>query len=229
MANSFVRSRLFLRRLLLASESLKSAECSAFTLVEFVLVVAVSVAVLWAAAIISVNEARSNIRAYVYQSLRDRIARITFLIEGEVAEASDLVTVEPSKCRESVSGKVFLFGFTHKYTSAQSSPDDAIICYYNGSGSDQSLYRFGPKFDDQTGVLSTNTNANASSLALIGRKTQLSDIEYDQGLLKYAIKIGVDSTQNGSVWDASYSPDSKQTARIGTACMPSSTPPTGCW
>ena len=206
-----------------------------FTLVEFVLVAAISVIVLMVAATLSVNEARIAIRTYVYQSLRDQVARVTFLIEGEVAEASELSSTEPAACKNSANvsrgptGGQFLFAFKHQYTKSLLPAADSTICYYNNKTSGGDLYRYGPKFHDQTGALLHPTVA-PPSLRLVSPRTALTNITVDQGLLKYKIKIGIDASGNGSIWNLSYAPSSEQVARIGTACMPiSSTSSAGCW
>ena len=224
-------NRIFSKRLLVLHAPARSAGVHAFTLLEFVLVAAVSGIVLMVAAWLSVNETRSNIRTYVYQSLRDQMARVTFLIEGEVAEASDLSSIEPSACKTASNasqgplGGVFLFSFVHKYTQSQLA-SDATICYYNDASTPGSLYRYGPTFDDRTGVL----QADPSSLRLVSKNTALTTISVDQDLLRYNIKIGIDSSGDGSIWNLSYAPTSSQVARVGTACMPSSsTTSTGCW
>jgi hypothetical protein len=241
------------KHLLVRRGHLGSGTAHGFTLVESVLVAVISVIVLVVAARLSVNEARSAIRTYAYQSLRDQIARVTFLIEGEIAEASDLSSIEPEACVDKgpPSG-VFLFAFKHQYTKSQAAADatiaDATICYYNGKalGSDlYDLYRFGPKYDDQSGMLLTT----ASSLSLISRATDLltmpdpdnptvrtsSPPTVAQGLLSYYITIGRGATDSGPIWNLSYTPrqsDNKtpslQFARVGTACMPSDSS-TGCW
>lgn len=200
-----------------------------FTLVEFVLVAAISVIVLMVAATLSVNEARSAIRTYVYQSLRDQVARVTFLIEGEIAEASNLSTTLPaaSNCPRPTN-RVFLFTFMHSYTQSQSG-GSSYICYYRDNLTPPSLYRYGPKFHDQTGALLHPTVA-LPSLRLVSPRTALTIIAVDQGLLRYNIKIGIDASGNGSIWNLSYAPSSSQVARIGTACMSSaSSTSTGCW
>jgi hypothetical protein len=236
------------KHLLVRRGHLGSGTAHGFTLVESVLVAVISVIVLVVAARLSVNEARSAIRTYAYQSLRDQIARVTFLIEGEIAEASDLSSIEPAACVDKgpPSG-VFLFAFKHQYTKSQAAAD-ATICYYNSKALDSDLYdlyRFGPKYDDQSGMLLTT----ASSLSLISRATDLltmpdpdnptvrtsSPPTVAQGLLSYYITIGRGATDSGPIWNLSYTPrqsDNKtpslQFARVGTACMPSDSS-TGCW
>ena len=195
-----------------------------FTLVEFVLVAAISVIVLMVAATLSVNEARTAIRTYVYQSLRDQVARVTFLIEGEIAEASDLSSTWPASLCPAVANRTFLFTFKHSYTQSQLG-GSANICYWRDNSNN--LYRYGPKFDDRTGVLLPPTVA-IPSLRLVSPRTRLSDIAVSQGVLKYKIKIGIDATASGSIWNLSYAPSSEQVARVGTACM-SSAESTGCW
>jgi hypothetical protein len=200
-----------------------------FTLVEFVLVAAISVIVLMVAARLSVNEARSAIRTYVYQSLRDQVARVTFLIEGEVAEASDLSLTPPtaSDCPLSTTNRVFLFTFMHSYTQSQFG-GSSYICYYRDNLTPRSLYRYGPKFHDQTGALLKPTTAIPSSLRLVSSRTELYDITVGQGVLKYKIKTGINASGSGSIWNLSYATSSEQVARVGTACMPSAES-TGCW
>jgi hypothetical protein len=197
-----------------------------FTLVEFVLVAAISVIVLMVAARLSVNEARSAIRTYVYQSLRDQMARVTFLIEGEVAEASELSSTRPASLCPAVANRTFLFTFKHSYTQSQLG-GSANICYWRDDSNN--LYRYGTKFDDRTGVLLPLTVASPS-LRLVSPRTRLYDIAVSQGVLKYKIKIGIDASGSGSIWNLSYDPSSEQVARVGTACMSSaSTTSTGCW
>ena len=240
-------NRLSCRHLRVSRGRLGLGIAHGFTLVEFVLVAAISVIVLMVAARLSVNEARTAIRTYVYQSLRDQVARVTFLIEGEVAEASDLTRTEPTVCKNTAnrpSGAVFLFAFTHKYTKSQSAAN-ATICYFNNKASGGDLYRYGPKFNDQTGSLMTS----ASSLRLVSRAADLLNNPSDpatrpnsrptvtQGLLKYYITIGTSATASGSIWNLSYTPRQSdnltpvlQVARVGTACMSSaSSTSTGCW
>ena len=247
--------RLSCKHVLVSRGRLGPGPTHGFTLVEFVLVAVISVIVVMVAARLSVNEARSAIRTYAYQSLRDQIARLTFLIEGEITEASDLSSAEPAACvGKGPSGGVFLFAFKHQYTKSQAAADatiaDATICYYNSKALDSDLYdlyRFGPKYDDQSGMLLTT----ASSLSLISRATDLltmpdpdnptvrtsSPPTVAQGLLSYYITIGRGATDSGPIWDLSYTPrqsDNKapslQFARVGTACMPSAPPASsGCW
>ena len=226
-------NRLSCRHLPLSRGRMGLGIAHGFTLVEFVLVAAISVIVLMVAARLSVNEARTAIRTYVYQSLRDQVARVTFLIEGEIAEASDLSLFPPPAIPPAEppcpaqTNRTFLFTFKHRYTQSQSG-GSANICYW--SDNSNNLYRYGPKFDDQTGVLLQPTVANPSSLRLVSPRTALSNITVSQGLLRYNIKIGIDASRNGSIWNLSYASSSSQVARIGTACMSSaSSTSTGCW
>jgi len=224
-------NRLSCKHLRVSRGSLVLGIAHGFTLVEFVLVAAISGIVLLVAASLSVNEARSAIRTYVYQSLRDQMARVTFLIEGEVAEASELSLFQPSVFSPATSclaplNLTLLFTFRHSYTQSQSG-GYAIICYYRDDFSN--LYRYGPKFDDQTGVLLPPTVA-PSSLRLVSRRTYLDDVEVSQGVLKYRIRVGTVASGDGPIWNLSYAPTSLQVARVGSACMPSaSTTSPGCW
>ena len=218
---------------------LRQGAINGITLFELVLVAAISVIVLMATATIAVNETRSSIRRYVYQSLRDQSARVTFLIEGEVGEASALSTdeaaAETAGCTDQGTDYQFKFALTHQYTSEQDS-GNSTICYYN-KGSD--LYRFGPRFDNVTGILAPVTAASKGSMMLVSPKTQLTDIsvnsevsgcsDCDGRTLEYAISVGTDSTGSGSIWNVSYTPRESdntprlQVARIRSLCVTSDT------
>jgi hypothetical protein len=158
---------------------------NAFTLLELVISIAISVAILFVAATIAVSELRTSIKLYVYQSLRDQMARITFLIESEVGEASSFVD-EPAACAgQRVAGTdTFLFAIRHSYLQGPSftgsvrnaPPAASTICYFNRRVSALNanpqvfdLFRFGPPFDAATGVLS----AGASAATLVSPGTRL--------------------------------------------------------
>lgn len=227
MAYLPLANRLSCRHLTVSRGRLGLGMARGFTLVEFVLVAAISVIVLMVAARLSVNEARIAIRTYVYQSLRDQVARVTFLIEGEVAEASELSSTWSASLCPAQANRTFLFTFKHSYAQSQLG-GSANICYWRDNSNN--LYRYGPKFDDRTGVLLKPTVAIPSSLRLVSPRTRLYDIAVSQGVLKYKIEIGIDASGSGSIWNLSYDPSSEQVARVGTACMSSaSTTSTGCW
>jgi len=162
-----------------------SVRVKAFTLLELVISIAISVTVLMAAALIAVSELRSSIKLYVYQSLRSQLARVTFLIESEVGEASAFVFPEPNDCRnQRTADDTFLFALRHSYSqgpsftgSTRAAPAAAsTICYFNRRISAVNatpivfdLYRFGPPFDAATGVLSSG----AATTTLISPGTRL--------------------------------------------------------
>lgn len=159
---------------------------NAFTLLELVISIAITVSVLFAAATIAVSELRSSIKLYVYQSLRDQAARVTFLIEAEVSEASSFLATEPVACqdaRNQLNNTAFLFALRHSYLQGPSftgatranPPAASNICYFNRIVNNDNanpvfdLYRFSPPFDLGTGVLSSN----AAATTLISPGTRL--------------------------------------------------------
>ena len=177
---------------------------NAFTLLELVISIAITVSVLFAAATIAVSELRSSIKLYVYQALRDQAARVTFLIESEVAEASSFLTAEPAACqtaRNALTNTTFLFALRHSYLQGPSftgatraaPPVASDICFFNRIVNDDNanpvsdLYRFGPPFDPGTGVLS----ANAAATTLISPGTRL---------INAAGNTGVNININAAYW-----------------------------
>ncbi len=166
---------------------------NAFTLLELVISIAITFTVLLTAATIAVSEVRSSIKLYVYQSLRDQMARVTFLIESEVGEASSFVSTEPQACaaQRDATTDTFLFGINHTYaqgpnfiTTFKAAPATSTICYFNRMVNTDTanpvfdLYRFGPPFDSATGVLSPN----AASLTLISPGTRLINSARNTGV-----------------------------------------------
>ena len=238
-----------------------SVRVKAFTLLELVISIAISVSVLMAAALIAVSELRSSIKLYVYQSLRSQVARVTFLIEGEVGEASSFSAIEPSDCRvarDAMANTTFLFGLRHSYSQGPSfttatrnaPPAASTICYFNrrvsAAGTTPEvfdLYRFGPPFDAETGVLSSGiaATATAATTTLISPGTRLLkpdgtttgvDINHtgcttcDGRTLSYKISLQHDTAANSAnprLWNLEYAPAETYTARILSFCVSSDT------
>ncbi len=146
-----------------------------FSLVEIVLVSLLSSIVLMAAARIAVSETRASIKSYAIQSLRDKYAKITYFIEGEVGEgdalsvardtaacSADKTPAAPSGVNESVR---FLFSLRHRYVQSQGRLDK-YTCFFgvplvNAPGSDPknwALYRWGPAIGDKSGVIGQTTD-----------------------------------------------------------------------
>ena len=146
-----------------------------FSLVEIVLVALLSSIVLMAAARIAVSETRASIKSYAIQSLRDKYAKITYFIEGEVGEgdalsvardtaacSADKTPAAPSGVNESVR---FLFSLRHRYVQSQGRLDK-YTCFFgvplvNAPGSDPknwALYRWGPAIGDKSGVIGQTTD-----------------------------------------------------------------------
>jgi hypothetical protein len=194
-----------IRKLICLSTSRpKRLAVNAFTLLELVVSIAITVTVLMAAATIAVSELKASIKFYVYQSSRDQVARVTFLIESEVGEASSFFAAEPATCAAArdAATDTFLFAIRHSYlqgpsftTATRDDPTAAsTICYFNRrmSALNQTplvfdLYRFGTSFDPTTGVLGAGT----SSTTLISPGTRL---------LNSAGNTGVNINNNATNW-----------------------------
>ena len=147
-----------------------------FTLVEMLLVAAISSVVILTASTIAITGTKSSIKAYVVQGLRDKYARLTYFIEGEVHEADSLsvvdnrICVAPVALAGLVAQPVFLFSFRHRYVDNST----VFTCFYNvplvdNPGSDPnnwSLYRRGPAFGNITGVIGGVNGADANRATL---------------------------------------------------------------
>lgn len=142
-----------------------------FSIVEMILSAATSLIVILAASIISISETKASIKLYVLQGLRDKYARITYFIEGEVSEADNLSVTDDAACTApQIQGiatpATFLFSFRHRYVVG-----NVVTCLYNvplvdnpdaADPNDWAIYRFGPAIGDQTGVIGgvAGTDAN---------------------------------------------------------------------
>jgi len=155
----------------------------AFSLVELILVALLSSIVIMAAARIAVSETQASIKSYAIQALRDKYAKITYFIEGEVGEGdaltvardtaacpADKTPAAPSGVNESVR---FLFSLRHRYVQSQGRLDK-YTCFFgvplvNAPGSDPNnwaLYRWGPAIGDKSGVIGQTTGDSAVDGAL---------------------------------------------------------------
>ncbi len=148
---------------------------------------------MWVAATIAVSELRSSIKLYVYQTLRDQAARVTFLIESEVGEASSFLTTEPAACQAARNGgnTAFLFALRHSYLQGPNfvntyaaAPAALTICYFNRVVNNDNanpvfdLFRFGPPLDPGTGVLTSG----ASVITLVSPGTRLINADGNTGV-----------------------------------------------
>lgn len=142
-----------------------------FSLVEMLLVAAISSVVIMAAATIAISETKASIKAYAIQALRDKYARLTYFIEGEVGEGGEIRVVRdaatcptsgatpaaPSGVTEPVQ---YLFTVRHNNAPSQGLAS-RFTCYFNvplvnNPGNDPnhwSLYRYGPAIGDNSGVI----------------------------------------------------------------------------
>ena len=135
-----------------------------FSLVEMILVAAISSIVIVAAAAIAISETKASIKSYVLQGLRDKYARLSYFIESEVGEADNLRVADTAGCPAVApavggvtSATVFLFSFRHRYIAT-----DVNTCFYTvplvnnpdaDDPNDWAVYRFGPAFGNITGVI----------------------------------------------------------------------------
>ena len=137
-----------------------------FSLVEMILVAAIGAFVIMAAASIAISETKASIKTYAIQGLRDKFARVTYFIEGEVSEGDRLSLSPVPSCSAPANpyggslGVVFLFSLRHRMTKPQGLAD-VYTCYYNVAHSsvpgtnpnNWSLYRYGPAIGDSSGVI----------------------------------------------------------------------------
>ncbi|MBJ7492652.1 MAG: prepilin-type N-terminal cleavage/methylation domain-containing protein [Synechococcales cyanobacterium SupBloom_Metag_052] len=147
-----------------------------FTLVEMLLVAAISSVVILTASAISITGTKSSIKAYVVQGLRDKYARLTYFIEGEVEESDSLSVVDNGNCVAPISlaglvaQPVFLFSFRHRYVDNSS----VFTCFYNvplvdnpdNNPNNWALYRRGPAFGNITGVIGGVNGSDANGATL---------------------------------------------------------------
>jgi len=209
-----------------------------FSLVELLLYSAISLMLIGAAGSIAVSETTSSIKTYVLVALRNQIASVTFLLEGEIGEGES-ISVCTTACivnTGTVSTPVNLsvpysLVITHPYADAVTGAArrTATISYY-GKTNDPNLYRFGPPFTTATtsvnpvsgnlgfGSGALNTGA-ASAETVASPNTSLSSMSRDNDerrTLTYSITITSGTTDRSSVWASSLtSTGLKVRTRVG--------------
>lgn len=209
-----------------------------FSLVEPLLYSAISLMLIGAAGSIAVSETTSSIKTYVLVALRNQIASVTFLLEGEIGEGES-ISVCTTACivnTGTVSTPVNLsvpysLVITHPYADAVTGAArrTATISYY-GKTNDPNLYRFGPPFTTATtsvnpvsgnlgfGSGALNTGA-ASAETVASPNTSLSSMSRDNDerrTLTYSITITSGTTDRSSVWASSLtSTGLKVRTRVG--------------
>jgi len=207
-----------------------------FSLVELLLYSIISLMLIGAAGSIAVSETTSSIKTYVLVALRNQIASVTFLLEGEIGEGESIsvCTTACSVNTGTVSTPVNLsvpysLVITHPYAVTGAGRSTATISYY-GRTNDPDLYRFGPPFTTATttvdpangnlgfGSGALNTGA-ASAETVASPNTSLSSMSInsdERRTLTYSITITSGTTDRSSAWASSLtSTGLKARTRVG--------------
>jgi len=200
-----------------------------FSLVELLLYSIISLMLIGAAGSIAVSETTSSIKTYVLVALRNQIASVTFLLEGEIGEGESIsvcTTATATACSVNtgtVSTPVNLsvpysLVITHPYAVTGAARSTATISYY-GKTNDPNLYRFGPPFttattsvDPVSGKLGYGSGAldtGAASVETVASpNTSLSSMsinEEEKHTLTYSITITSGTTDRSSAWASTLS------------------------
>jgi len=207
-----------------------------FSLVELLLYSAISLMLIGAVGSIAVSETTSSIKTYVLVALRNQMASVTFLLEGEIGEGES-ISVCSASCTVNI-GTVdtpvnlsvpYSLVITHPYAVTGAGRSTATISYY-GKTNDPNLYRFGPPFTTATtyvdpvsgnlgfGSGALNTGA-ASAETVASPNTSLSSMSIDNDerrTLTYSITITSGTTDRSSAWASSLtSTGLKVRTRVG--------------
>ena len=207
-----------------------------FSLVELLLYSAISLMLIGAAGSIAVSETTSSIKTYVLVALRNQMASVTFLLEGEIGEGES-ISVCTAACIVNT-GTVgtpvnlsvpYSLVITHPYAVTGAARDTATISYY-GKTNDPNLYRFGPPFttattsvnpaDGNLGLGSGALNTGAASAETVASpNTSLSSMSInsdERRTLTYSITITSGTTDRSSAWASSLtSTGLKVRTRVG--------------
>ena len=189
-----------------------------FSLVELLLYSAISLMLIVAAGSIAVSETTSSIKTYVLVALRNQMASVTFLLEGEIGEGES-ISVCTTACivNTGTVGTPVNFSvpyslvITHPYAVTGAARSTATISYY-GKTDDSNLYRFGPPFatattsvnpsDGNLGLGSGALNTGAASAETVASpNTSLSSMSInsdERRTLTYSITITSGTTDRSS-------------------------------
>jgi len=207
-----------------------------FSLVELLLYSAISLMLIGAAVSIAVSETRSSIKTYELVALRNQMASVTFLLEGEIAEGESISVCSTSCTVTTGTGAnpatlsvPYSLVITHPYAVTGAGRSTATISYY-GKTNDANLYRFGPPFTTATtsvdpsngnlGYGSGALNTGATSVETVASpNTSLSSMSInsdDLRTLTYSITITSGTTDRSSAWASSLtSTGLKVRTRVG--------------
>jgi len=211
-----------------------------FSLVELLLYSAISLMLIGVAGSIAVSETTSSIKTYVLVALRNQIASVTFLLEGEIGEGES-ISICTTACivntgTISTPGNLsvpYSLVITHPYADAVTGAvrSTATISYY-GKTNDPNLYRFGPPFttatnsvDPVNGKLGYGSGALDTGVGVVSAETvaspntSLSSMSRDNDerrTLTYSITITSGTTDRSSAWASSLtSTGLKVRTRVG--------------
>ena len=203
--------------------------CSGFSLAELLLSTSLSCSILFAASSIAVSETKSSIKTYLVQALRNQMASITFLIEGEVAEGES-ISVCSSGCAIGNTSVAYSITINHPYKATGAGRSSVAISYYGKD--DGNLYRLGPPFaaanlsvDTPNGKLNLGSGAldvaASSTETLVSPNTTLRSLSVnaEEGhTLTYSIQISSGTSGRDSAWSSTYSASGVK-ARTRVLCI----------
>lgn len=184
-----------------------------FGLVELILYSAITLILFNAALSISLSQSRSSIKTYELAALRNQMARITFLLEGELAEGEQ-ITVCNANC-PAVNGQSVAYSLriSHPHAANGAAMADAVVTYF-GTANSPHLFRFGPPFatattavDPANGDLAFGSGALTAAAAdvesVASPNTTLSNLSVNTGeghTLTYSVAITSGTTDRDSPW-----------------------------
>ena len=184
-----------------------------FSLVELILYSAITLILFNAALSMSLSQSRTSIKTYELAALRNQMARITFLLEGELAEGEQ-ITVCNENC-PAVNGQnvEYSLQITHPHAANGAAMAEAVVTYF-GTADSPHLFRFGPPFATATTVVNpVNGNLAFGSGALTAMaadvqsvaspNTTLNNLSVNAGeghTLTYSVTITTGTTDRDSPW-----------------------------
>lgn len=184
-----------------------------FSLVELILYSAITLILFNAALSISLSQSRSSIKTYELAALRNQLARITFLLEGELAEG-EMITVCNANCPV-VNGRnvAYSLQISHPHAANGAAIANADVTYF-GTADSPHLFRLGPPFTTATTAVNpangnlafgsgalTAAAANVESVA--SPNTTLSNLGVnadERHTLTYSITITTGTADRDSPW-----------------------------
>lgn len=179
-----------------------SIMANGFSLLELILYSAITLILFNAALSMSLSQSRSSIKTYELAALRNQMARITFLLEGELAEG-ETITVCNANCPV-VNGRnvAYSLQISHPHAANGAAIANADVTYY-GTADSPNLFRFGPPFTTATtavnpanGNLAFGSGALTAAVA-IARGQTTDHLEPWRCPLSDLARPGVDALRPG--------------------------------